>query len=594
VITELAKHGAVYLQPPPPSAVTFGELKFDRKREQFVISAAPAVLETAKRVFPGCATRTKGEVAFKATTRAVGELNWLMLRWPLVIHEPAAYERHRQKAQAHAQRRSENANLKPAVPPASFSGQLRPFQAEGVSFLLANERTLLADDMGLGKTVEALAALAIADRWPALVVVPNPKLQTQWAEKVREFLSLRRDAALLPGDGVAHVIRTRTPYALPGCSIYIIHYGLLADWRESLLQLSPAVVVFDEVQELRHTGTSKYSAASLVAGEADLVWGLSGTPIYNYGSEIWSVLNVLEYHCLGDFDSFSREWCVGYGSKTVEKPDVLGDHLRREGLMLRRRKSDVLSELPPKRRSVVAIDKDDSLYDRMIRPAIELSRRYSQIRGWHDRGHATREIEGISRKAAGMAKAPHVAAFVKTLLEAGERVLLYSHHHAVHDTLGEELAAFAPARVTGQENERGKAAAMKAFMEGGTNLILLALRSAAGLDGLQGRGTCVVFAELDWSPAVHSQCEDRLHRIGFDNTRLCLPCYYLVSDAGMDDVMQEALGLKVGQFIGLMGDEVQTEEDSLQSMYSIEKHLRTVIERLSRDGQKSSFICEEG
>ena len=58
------------------------------------------------------------------------------------------------------------------------------------------------------------------------------------------------------------------------------------------------------------------------------VAGLSGTLIYNYGGEIWNVVNIIDYHFLGDWESFSREWCAGYGNRIVLKPQLLGDHLR--------------------------------------------------------------------------------------------------------------------------------------------------------------------------------------------------------------------------------------------------------------------------
>ena len=95
-------------------------------------------------------------------------------------------------------------------------------------------------------------------------------------------------------------------------------------------------------------------------------------------------------------------------------------------------------------------------------------------------------------------------------------------------------------------------------MQGKTDLLCLSLRSASGLN-LQ-RATCVVFGELDWSPAVHSQAEDRAHRIGQEDSLLC---YYLVSPKGSDREMQDALGLKVSQFVSLMGDRQQTQEEKL-------------------------------
>ena len=67
------------------------------------------------------------------------------------------------------------------------------------------------------------------------------------------------------------------------------------------------------------------------------------------------MVNILDFHCLGDYESFTREWCYGYGNQIVAKPERLGEKLREEGLMLRRTKRDVLRELPPKRRLVMPV-----------------------------------------------------------------------------------------------------------------------------------------------------------------------------------------------------------------------------------------------
>ena len=80
-------------------------------------------------------------------------------------------------------------------------------------------------------------------------------------------------------------------------------------------------------------------AASLLSESCENVIGLSGTPIYNNGGEIWNVVNIIDFHFLGDWESFSREWCYGYNTAVVAKPELLGEYLRSEGLMLRRRRS---------------------------------------------------------------------------------------------------------------------------------------------------------------------------------------------------------------------------------------------------------------
>ena len=330
---------------------------------------------------------------------------------------------------------------------------------------------------------------------------------------------------------------------------------------------------------MRHGGTEKYSAASLLAEECERVIGLSGTPIYNKGSEIWNVVNILAYHCLGDWESFTRAGCDGYGNHLVRNPALLGEYLRREGLILRRTKEEVLAELPPKRRLVQEIDSDDKVYRELMRPVMD---QLGSLLALHpdarERALLEEQVGRGERQATGVAKAPFVAAFVRALEDSGEKVLLFAHHHAVMDIYRRELAAYRPVFITGRESTTQKEEAVARFMEGKTNLCVISLRAASGLN-LQ-RASCVVFGELDWSPAVHSQAEDRAHRMGQKDSILC---YYLVAPQGSDRDMQDALGLKVSQFVALMGD--QTPE--LSSVQDAQKAAKAHIEAMLKQYEKN-------
>ena len=292
-----------------------------------------------------------------------------------------------------------------------------------------------------------------------------------------------------------------------------------------------------------------------------------------------NVVNILDFHFLGDWESFSREWCYGYNTAVVAKPELLGEHLRREGLMLRRLKSDVLKELPAKRRLVQEIDWDDAVYRELMKPVAENLRLLRATDDPSRRAIIEDAISQQQRQATGIAKAPFVCAFVKALVEAGEKVLLMAHHHAV-DIYKKELKGQHPKFITGRETDRQKDEAAAAFMAGKTDLLCISLRSASGLN-LQ-RATCVVFGELDWSPAVHSQAEDRAHRIGQQDSLLC---YYLVSPNGSDRDMQDALGLKVSQFVAIMGDAPESREDCFMQQTEARERIRQLVARLAEEQQ---------
>ncbi|MDL2207059.1 ATP-dependent helicase, partial [Eubacteriales bacterium OttesenSCG-928-N13] len=345
----------------------YGTLSYNRRAKCWTIKGEPCVTELAKRLFPGCEGRGRGVARFTAHRRIIGELNWLMLRYPLEV-KPAdrdRWEKALEDAREYAVQREQRlvAPEYASPPEQSFEGNLMQFQQQGLAHLLTNNRALLADEMGLGKTVQALAYLATTASFPCLLVVP-PHLMRNWAREAERFLKL-------DGGVRIHALKGLKPYQLPEADIYIVHYLLLRGWKQALPEMGFKTVIFDEIQELRHAGTEKYSSASLIASAADNVIGLSGTPIYNQGGEIWNVVNILDFHFLGDWESFSREWCYGFGNRIVQKPELLGEHLRREGLMLRRLKKDVLTELPPKRRLVQEIDWDDKVYRTLMQPAMD-------------------------------------------------------------------------------------------------------------------------------------------------------------------------------------------------------------------------------
>ena len=567
-----------------PAGRTYGTLSYNRRSRCWVVKGDPSVTEMCKRLFPGSAGSKRGEARFPAHRRTAGELCWLMMRFPLTVKmaDLPLWDKAVAEARAYAVRQEQAARLpgRMTPPEGSFTGELMAFQQEGLAFLLQHDRCLLADEMGLGKTVQALSWLASTGLFPALVI-PPAHLTRNWQEETARFLRI---------DGApprVHVIRGLKPYDLPEADVYVMHYLLLRGWKETLPTLPFRAVIFDEIQELRHTGTEKYSAASLLSESCEHVIGLSGTPIYNRGGEIWNVINILDYHFLGDWESFSREWCYGYGNAVVVKPDLLGAYLRREGLMLRRTKQEVLKELPPKRRLVQELDWNDKVYARLMEPILP------ELLRWRSDGTLTasaramleEQISQRARQATGVAKAPYVCQFVRALLEGGEKVLLFAHHHEVMDIYKKELHAFAPGFITGRETSAMKDRAVERFMTGKTDLVCISLRAASGLN-LQ-RATCVVFGELDWSPAVHSQAEDRAHRIGQEDSLLC---YYLVSPQGSDAAMQEALGLKVSQFVGLMGDTPVSAREAADAASQARRHVERLVQELCGNAMEGACL----
>ncbi len=278
----------------------------------------------------------------------------------------------------------------------------------------------------------------------------------------------------------------------------------------------------------------------------------SATPIYNYGGEIWNVINVLRPGALGNHAEFMREWCSGgYARKpTINDPKAFGTYLRENFILLRRTRKEVGRELPPLTKISHRIATDREPLEKVRSAAAELA----QIiladeeveRG--DRMRAGGELDWKLRQATGVAKAPHVADFIRLLVESGENVVVYAWHRAVYDILLDRLKEYSPACFTGEESAKKKGESKRRFIERETPVIFVSLRAGAGVDGFQKVCRTVVYAELDWSPGVLEQCTGRVFRDGQPDP---VTAYYLVSDEGSDPVVAETLGIKREQIEGI-------------------------------------------
>lgn len=546
------------------------------------LEGAPVVLSLAKRVFQHAGiAEGKGMISFPALPANFEDLLMLQHRFPISITPTAAETWNEHYAEAIDSYLLHNAAPEDVVSlkMPHFRGELKPFQAEGVQFMMAARRGLLADDMGLGKTPQSLALLAQLDTWPVAIIVQSHVIG-HWKRKIAEFLRAREFNK--PGGEPLtwmHLSGTKASDQLPKAHIYLLHYLVAHGWDRWLKKRGVRTVVFDEVQELRHPGSKKHDACTLVSRGADRVVGLSGTPIYNRGPEMYHVMNAINRGCLGTFTAFKMQWCDhdSDGKLIVKDPDQLGQYLLDRKLMLRRTKDEVLSELPEKRRVIEPISADNGLFAELAMEAGRLAREAATIRDPFDRARMEAAAIAQTRMATGQAKAPAVAAFLRGLLQAEQPTLIFAHHHAVYDELLHELADFNPVAITGRESMAVKERSLQAFAAGETNACLISLRAATGLDGLQERARVIVFAELDWSPAVHRQGEDRAHRYG---QRESVLAYYLVTDVGTDPGMIATIGVKESQFTGMMQDRPVSEDDVRQSEQAAERHKASVLRML--------------
>tara|TARA_B110001454_G_scaffold101880_1_gene96229 strand:- start:1371 stop:3098 length:1728 start_codon:yes stop_codon:yes gene_type:complete len=481
------------------------------------------------------------EVIIPDNTENVKQIKLILDRYPLEILSKSTWQRKIIKTY----------DPKPVLPPVKhklkraksgeqFRGKLLNFQKEGLDFLLKSSgNALLADEMGLGKTVQTLSYVATEKQtFPLLVIAPLVTLKN-WEREIERFLKKKsRNGRIIDSSSPSvTLIRTGKSKELPKTDIYVINYELLFKRNADLANVGIRTVVCDEVHNLRSKTTQKYKSVKKLAALPTVLYriGLSGTPIFNRGSEIWPIIDILKPGLLGSFKEFCEYFCyVNDKGKAIvleNRRASLRNELQKH-VMLRRKKSDVLKELKDKVRykQVIACDTEyyleelNKIWKRLEAEQKVAETEFSKSASYH------RAIQS-ERQIAGVAKLPHVINYVKDIMEIEESVVVFCHHKVIHKLLHESLQEFSPVSIIGGQSDKLRQDEIDKFQRGESKLMIAGIR--AGNVGINlTRAKYVIFAELDWSPAIHRQAEDRLHRIGQKNTVFA---YYLIGNGTLDD-----------------------------------------------------------
>ena len=507
------------------------------------------------------------EVIIPDSIESVKQIKLIMDRYPLEILSKSAWQRKIVKTYT----------PKPTLPPIKynlnrakageqFRGKLLNFQKEGLDFLLKSSgNALLADEMGLGKTVQTLSYVATEKQtFPVLVVAPLVTLNN-WEREISKFMKKKsRNGRIIESESsTSTIIRTGKSKELPVTDFYIINYELLYKRLSDLSKLNLKTIVCDEVHNLRSKTTQKYKAVKKLAALPSLSYriGLSGTPIFNRGSEIWPIVDILRPGLLGSFKEFCEYFCyVNEKGKAIvleNKRASLRNELQKH-VMLRRKKSDVLKELKDKVRYKEVIDADtDYYFNELGKIWTKLEAEQKDAETAFDKSASYQRAIQSERQIAGVAKLPHVINFVKNIMEIEESVVVFCHHKVIHKLLHESLEEFSPVSIIGGQTDKTRQEQIDKFQKGESKLIIAGLR--AGNVGINlTRAKYVIFAELDWSPAIHRQAEDRLHRIGQKNTVFA---YYLIGNGTLDDHVANILVDKSYEIDSIMDETVDTYEN---------------------------------
>lgn len=440
----------------------------------------------------------------------------------------------------------------------------------------SDDKLYVTDDFILThNTPEALSFIATKPKLMPVVIVAPLVTLINWKREIEKFIKLHRtqNSQHEPfeddvGTPKIKLIRSGTPENLPIADFYLINYELIGKRIKDILNVKPKIVVYDEIHYIRNDSTKKYDACKVLARSHTIQHriGLSGTPVYNKGIEIFNICEILKPGIFGDRSEFIRKYCMNwFQNKTTEDGKNALKKILLDTIMIRRKKIDVLHDLPEKIRIKQTLDIDTKMYDSQIKRLVDdITETKKNLESLKDtdkddglfvlnnkiRGPSTEE-----RKIAGMAKAPFVVKYITELLEnyPDEKFVVFCHHQMVRDVLLEGLSKFKPMKITGGQNDKERQYNIDNFQNGDSKVIICGLRS--GSIGINLTSSAyVIFAELDWTPSVHRQAEDRIHRIG---QKRQVFAHYLEGAGTFDEVLSNILLEKSVEINGILGDKME-------------------------------------
>lgn len=434
---------------------------------------------------------------------------------------------------------------------------LYPFQAVGIEWLASRSTALLADDMGLGKTIQALTAAPTGA--PLLVICPAVA-KGVWVREAKRF---RPDLTPIALSG-------RGSFRWPQAGeMVVVNYDILPGapaaekGRPAVLPpelaLAPkgTVVIADEAHALKSSSaqrTSRFRALAQAArATGGRTWLLTATPLLNRAPELWAMTAALgvSSDVWGGYNNYKSLWNARDGRFGVEwGHPTAAVATRLQSVMLRRMKTEVLTDLPAKTvrdlpvggLSASAKKLCDKALAALERRGADLAKALASAEQTAEDG-ATFELMSAARAALALVKLDAALELVEGYEEAGEPVVVFSAHRAPIDALA---ARTGWAAITGETPADERTRIEEAFQAGQLKGVAATIK-AGGVAITLTKACHAVFVDQEWTPALNIQAEDRIYRIGQSRGVLITR---LVADHALDRRLAELLDEKAALVAG--------------------------------------------
>lgn len=418
------------------------------------------------------------------------------------------------------------------------------FQNVGVEFVLAaGGRALVADEMGCGKTVQAIgASLVMRDQWEAgrILTLCPASLKINWRREWLKFAGLestvwsgkKRDGSI-------------------DAPVHICNYDIFGKHRAQFEEMGIDVLIADECHYLKNKDAQRTQAvfgggrgkARIAPFPAPYAILLSGTPVLNRPAELFSLLNYLAPDRFSDWYAYANRygaWPPGNMQRRPSTPQNLDElHDRTKDLVIRRKKKDVIKDMPPKLVSDVFVDLSAVQRKGYTKLLGDVADEWSQAAS-EKRKPTLAELQELTAYL-NACKLPKVREIIAELKEDENRaVLVFSTRLDPLRQLAAEYGDDA-VYIDGSMKPEDRQLAVDRIQKGQASIALLSLR-AAGVGLTLTRADTVIFLDQDFVPANHLQAEDRAHRIGQVNP---VQIYYLLCTDTVDEDLRHLIERKL-------------------------------------------------
>lgn len=414
-----------------------------------------------------------------------------------------------------------------------------PFQQEGVRKLEEfGGRAILADEMGLGKTFQSLLyAKRKKDARPIIVVCPA-SLKSNWSNEAFRLIGMS-----------AEILQGRKPpsnraRALKPSMLIIINYDILGGWLKYLKRLQPKLILLDEVHYIKNPLSARSKNVAKLCKRVESVIALSGTPLTNNAIDLYPILKILRPDLCSDKMSFAMKftrpvkgrWGWTFkGSRNLDKLHML----LRKHVMIRRRKKDVLSELPSKRRFVVLMDIPKlSVYKAAAADFIKwLSVNDPKKVRKAKRAVAITRMNYLKRLAAELKMEAVFEWLDKFLASSKGKILVFCVHKNIAKMLMDRYGDLA-ILINGTTSTPKRQGLVDSFQNDKSIRMMVGNLVAAGVGLNMTKANTVATIEFGWTPDKHIQAEDRAHRIGQTGQ---VDSYFLVAAGTIEQALCELI-----------------------------------------------------